>query len=117
MAKKLFMGTRTYLKILAVVNLTLDGVVQGPARPEEDTRGGFKHGGWGVPYQAQPEVGEAMANVGDLLVGRWTYESFYSVWPKRKESPFSAWMNNIPKYVASRMLKEPLPWMNSTLLE
>ncbi len=104
-------------KIFAFVNLTLDGVMQGPARLDEDTRGGFKLGGWGAPYQAMTEAGEAMANVGGLLVGRWTYESFHSVWPKRKESPFSAWMDNIQKYVASRTLKEPLPWMNSTLLK
>ena len=63
------------------------------------------------------EAGEAMANVGGLLVGRWTYENFHDVWPKRKESPFSAWMENIPKYVASRTLKEPPPWKNSTLLK
>jgi len=104
-------------KVIVFMNLTLDGVMQGPARPEEDTRGGFKRGGWGATYQAMPEAGEAMANVGGLLVGRWTYESFHDVWPKRKESPYSAWMDNIQKYVASRTLKEPLPWRNSTLLK
>jgi dihydrofolate reductase len=104
-------------KIFVFVNLTLDGVMQGPARPEEDTRGGFTKGGWGAPYQAMPRAGEAMSNVGGLLLGRWTYEQFYSVWPKRKESPYSDWMDNIQKYVASRTLKEPLPWKNSTLLK
>ena len=57
-----------------------------------------------------------MANAGGLLLGRRTYENFYSVWPKRKESPYSAYMDNVQKYVASRTLKEPLPWQNSTLL-
>jgi len=105
------------MKVFVFMNLTLDGVMQSPARPEEDTRGGFKFGGWGAPYQAMPEAGDAMANVGGLLVGRWTYESFYSVWPKRKDSPFSAWMDNIQKYVASKTLEEPLPWVNSILLK
>ena len=107
----------TALKIFAFVNLTLDGVMQSPARPDEDPREGFKLGGWGAPYQAMSEAGEAMANVGGLLLGRWTYEQFHSVWPKRKDSPFSAWMDNIQKYVASRTLKEPLLWKNSTLLK
>jgi len=64
-----------------------------------------------------PSAGEAMANVGGLLLGRWTYEEFYAVWPKRTESPYSAWMDNITKYVASRTLKEPLSWKNSILLK
>jgi len=105
------------VKVFVFVNLTLDGVMQGPASPEEDTRGGFKHGGWGAPYAAMPSAGEAIANVGGLLVGRRTYEQFYAVWPKRTESPYSAWMNNITKYVASRTLKEPLSWKNSVLLK
>jgi dihydrofolate reductase len=105
------------MKVFAFVNLSLDGVMQSPARPEEDPRGGFKLGGWGAPYQAMTEAGEVMANVGGLLVGRWTYEQFHKVWPETKESPFSAWMDNIQKYVASRTLKEPLPWTNSTLLK
>lgn len=105
------------MKVFVFMNMTLDGVMQGPARPDEDTRGGFKLGGWGAPYQAMPEAGEAMANVGGLLVGRWTYEQFHKVWPERRDSPYSAWMDNIQKYVASRTLKEPLPWKNSTLLK
>jgi len=104
-------------KVIVFVNLTLDGVMQAPAEPDEDTRGGFKHGGWAAPYAAMPSAGEAMANCGALLFGRWTYEQFYSVWPKRTDSPYSAYMDNIQKYVASTTLKEPLPWKNSTLLK
>jgi dihydrofolate reductase len=104
------------MKVFVFMNLTLDGVMQSPARHEEDARGGFKSGGWAAPYQAMAEA-EAMGNVGGLLVGRWTYESFHEVWPKMKDSPYSTWMDNIPKYVASRSLKEPLPWVNSTLLK
>jgi dihydrofolate reductase len=103
-------------KVIAFINLSLDGVMQAPGRPDEDSRGGFTHGGWGAPYTAMASAGEAMANAGGLLLGRRTYENFYSVWPKRKESPYSAYMNNVQKYVASRTLKEPLPWQNSTLL-
>ena len=103
-------------RIVVFVNLTLDGVMQAPARPDEDLRGGFKHGGWGVPFAAMASAGETMANAGALLLGRRTYEDFYSVWPKRTESPYSAYLDNIQKFVASTTLKEPLPWKNSTLL-
>jgi dihydrofolate reductase len=105
------------VKVFIFVNLSLDGVMQGPASPDEDTRDGFKGGGWAAPYAAMSSAGEAMANVGGLLLGRWTYESFHAVWPKRSDSPYSAWMDNITKYVASRTLKEPLPWKNSILLK
>ena len=98
-------------------NLTLDGVMQAPGRPDEDRRGGVERGGWAEPYAAMASAGEAMSNIGGLLLGRRTYEDFYSVWPKRKESPYSAFMDNIPKYVASTTLKAPLPWSNSFLLE
>lgn len=103
-------------KIIALVNVTLDGVMQSPARPDEDTRGDFKHGGWGVPYQAMASAGEINGNAGALLLGRRTYQDFYSVWPKRTGSPYSAYMDNVQKYVASRTLHDPLPWKNSTLL-
>src|SRR5687768_8902810 len=62
-------------------------------------------------------VGESMGNTGALLFGRRTYEDFYEVWPSRTDSPFTPVLNNTRKYVASRTLKEPLPWMNSKLLE
>ena len=91
--------------------------MQGPGHPDEDTRGGFTHGGWAAPYAAMASAGETMANVGALLLGRRTYEDFYSVWPKMSDSPYSVFLDNIQKYVASTTLKEPLPWKNSTLLE
>lgn len=102
--------------IVACTNLTLDGVMQAPGRPDEDTRGGFTHGGWAAPYGAMAHVGQVFANAGALLFGRRTYADFYDVWPTRTESPFTPWLNNIPKYVASASLKQPLPWSNSTLL-
>lgn len=108
-------------RIVAFINLTLDGVMQAPGRPDEDRRGGFEHGGWATPY-ADQEMGkvaaESMANTGALLFGRRTYEDFYSVWPKRTDNnPFTSVLNNTRKYVASTTLQEPLPWVNSTLLE
>ena len=108
-------------KITVVNNITLDGVMQAPARPDEDPRGGFTHGGWAVPYQdavIAGKMGAMMASAqGSLLLGRRTYEDFYSVWPKRTDNPFTEHLNKVQKYVASRTLKEPLPWQNSTLLK
>jgi dihydrofolate reductase len=102
------------------VSLTADGVMQAPGRPDEDRRGGFGHGGWATPYADAvlgSVVGGSMGTSGALLLGRRTYEDFYSVWPKRpKPNPFTDLLNNIQKYVASTTLKEPLPWTNSTLL-
>lgn len=107
-------------KITVINNVTLDGVMQAPARPDEDTRGGFAHGGWGIPYQDSViagKMGAMMASArGSLLLGRRTYEDFYSVWPKRKDNPFTEHLNKVRKYVASTTLKEPLPWQNSILL-
>jgi dihydrofolate reductase len=106
-------------KIVAVVSLTLDGVMQAPGRKDEDTRGGFEHGGWAGPYfdpVMMKTMGEGMAGGGPMLFGRRTYEDFYKVWPGRKDSPFSKVLDEGQKYVASRTLQEPLPWQNSTLL-
>jgi dihydrofolate reductase len=102
--------------IVACINVTLDGVMQAPGRTDEDVRDGFTHGGWAAPYAAMAQAGEVFGNTGALLLGRRTYEDFYNVWPKRTDSPFTPWLNSIPKYVASRTLAEPLPWVNSTLL-
>ena len=107
------------MRIVAFNNLTLDGVMQAPGRPDEDRRGGFEHGGWAAPY-ADPVMGraagESMGKTGGLLLGLRTYEDFYAYWPNRTDNPFTAVLNNTQKYVASRTLHEPLPWSNSTLL-
>ena len=107
-------------RVVVFMNLTLDGVMQAPGRPDEDARGGFTHGGWAIPY-ADPVMGrvaaESMATTGALLLGRRTYEDFYAVWPNRKDNPFTEVLNNSRKYVASTTLTEPLPWKNSTLLK
>jgi dihydrofolate reductase len=107
-------------RIVAFTSVTLDGVMQAPGRPDEDTRGGFEHGGWAAPYsddEMNKVAGESMASTGALLFGRRTYEDFYGFWPNQKDNPFTEVLNNSQKYVASRSLQEPLPWQNSTLLK
>lgn len=106
-------------KITAVESVTLDGVMQAPGRPDEDTRGGFEHGGWALPYNDEVigvEMSKGMGRT-ELLFGRRTYENFYSFWPNQPEpNPFTEVLNNTQKYVASATLTEPLPWVHSTLL-
>lgn len=106
-------------KVVVTTNLTLDGVMQAPARPGEDDRGGFGRGGWALPYDDEVKagmMGRGMAQSGAMLLGRRTYEDFYRVWPGRTDNPFTEHLDNAQKYVASRTLTEPLPWKNSTLL-
>ena len=100
-------------------SLTLDGVMQAPGRPDEDTRGGFEHGGWALPYTDEVmgrEMGKRMTGRGSILLGRRTYEDFASYWPKQTDNPFTPVLNERRKYVVSRTLQEPLPWENSTLV-
>jgi dihydrofolate reductase len=107
-------------KIAVFTSLTLDGVMQAPGRPDEDRRGGFDRGGWAQPYN-DPVMGrvaaEGMAKEGSLLLGRRTYEDFFSFWPKQPDNPFTEALDNTRKYVASTTMEEPLPWRNSTLLK
>jgi dihydrofolate reductase len=108
-------------KIVVTNFLTLDGVMQSPGHPDEDRRGGFEHGGWAAPYPdpvMDQVMGEGIARGGALLFGRRTYEKMEAAWAEGPEdSPFTAVLNDRQKYVASRTLKEPLSWQNSTLLE
>src|SRR5919199_2842880 len=107
------------MRVVVVENVTLDGVMQAPARPDEDARDGFAHGGWAVGYGdavMAEKMGERMAREGALLLGRRTYEDFFAVWPKRTDNPYTDVLNRTQKYVASTTLSEPLPWENSTLL-
>src|SRR3984893_15707931 len=107
-------------KVVVFNNVTLDGVMQAPGRPDEDVRGGFHHGGWAFSRMdaVMGEVAaEGMALQPDLLFGRRTYEDFFSFWPKQAANPFTDVLNDAVKYVASTTLAEPLPWDNSILLE
>lgn len=101
--------------------MSLDGVVQAPGGKEEDTDGGFRNGGWSMPF-FDPEamgaaVGEVMETTEALLFGRRTWQTMAAAWPSRAGDPFADTMNEIPKYVASRTLTQAdLDWTNSTLL-
>jgi dihydrofolate reductase len=108
-------------RIVTFTHVTLDGVMQAPGRPDEDTRGEFGYGGWEVRYgdQVMADVAaEGMASESALLFGRRTYDDFAAFWPNQPQpNPFTDVLNRSQKYVASRTLKEPLPWENSTLLK
>jgi dihydrofolate reductase len=102
-------------------NLSLDGVMQSPGRPDEDTRDGFDQGGWFQQYNDEVLgrfLGQNMgSSSGALLLGRRTYEDFAGFWPKQTDgNPFTAALDAATKYVASTTLAEPLPWQNSVLL-
>ncbi len=102
--------------------ISLDGVVQAPGGPEEDTDGGFAHGGWSMPFfdpaAMGPVLNEVMEQTEALLFGRRTWETMAAAWPGRAGDPFADRFNAIPKYVASRTLgQDDLHWTNSTLLD
>jgi dihydrofolate reductase len=107
------------VRLVVMNHVTLDGVMQAPGRADEDTRGGFEHGGWASPRSDEAvgrAMGERMARSGGLLFGRRTYEDLLGYWNSVPDSPFAPALNTAPKFVASRTLDEPLPWPNSTLL-
>jgi len=105
-----------------VVNefMSLDGVVQAPGGPEEDTDGGFTHGGWSMRYfdpeVMGPAVSEGMRTAEALLFGRRTWQGMAAAWPQRAGDPYADQMNAIKKYVASRTLtQDDLTWNTSLL--
>jgi dihydrofolate reductase len=105
-------------KLVAVTQMTLDGVMQAPGGPEEDPTGGFEIGGWSVGYFDDvlgEQLGQAMASPFDLLLGRKTYEIFAAHWPY-DEGPIADRMNAATKHVASRTLRG-VDWANSKLIE
>ncbi len=101
-------------------SITLDGVLQGPGRADEDTRGGFAHGGWGDGYADEVSmqfVGESMSDTGALLFGRRTYEDLLGFWTTTSDpNPYTDVLVNSPKYVVSRSAEVNLVHPNSTLL-
>lgn len=111
------------MRIILSDFISLDGVVQAPGGKDEDTEGGFQHGGWSMPF-FDPEsmgaaIGDAMQGTEALLFGRRTWEVMASAWPERAGDPFADRMNEIPKYVASRTLsaeEASSRWNNTTLL-
>ncbi len=100
--------------------ITLDGVVQGLGRADEDTRGGFTHGGWGERYNDEVmgrEMAKGMSGPGDMLFGRRTWQDFITAWARRTDrNPFTTRMNATTKYVVSTTLDNADAWENSVLL-
>lgn len=103
-------------KIIVLSFITLDGVMQAPGGPEEDTSGGFKYGGWTVPYfdEAAGEIMEKQMRPADLLLGRKTFDIFAGYWPQHAD----AWpgINDVTKYVMSTTATES-DWSNSVFLK
>jgi len=102
-------------KIIVMSMISLDGVMQAPGGPEEDTSGGFKYGGWTAPYfdEAAAKAFEKIMKPADLLLGRKTYEIFAGYWPEHAEN----WqgINDVTKYVLSKTMKKA-DWKNSVIL-
>ena len=106
-------------KVIVMNWMTLDGVMQGPGRPDEDTRDGFSKGGWAAGYSDQlmgAKMGERMAGGYSWLFGRRSYEGLLASW-NDQGGPFKDALNNTQKYVASSNPSTTLDWPNSTLLE
>lgn len=104
-------------KIIVLEFISLDGVMQAPGGPEEDTSGGFKYGGWTVPYSDDASgkiMAEQMAGEYDLLLGRKTYDIFAGYWPNHGD----AWpqVNKITKYAVSKTLANP-GWKNTVVIK
>src|SRR6266852_3426296 len=104
-------------KIIVLSFITLDGVMQAPGGPKEDTSGGFKYGGWTFPYFDEfsgKVMDNQMKGKYDLLLGHKTYDIFAGYWPQHT----SAWpqVNKITKYVVSKTLKKTT-WENTVVVK
>ncbi len=102
-------------EIIAITQVTLDGVMQAPGGPDEDRDSGFSHGGWAMPFfddEASQAVAGTFAGNFDLLLGRRTYEIFAAYWPNHGDNPIGKAFNKATKYVVTRTL-ERLAWQKS----
>ncbi|MFI6852787.1 dihydrofolate reductase family protein [Streptomyces sp. NPDC050416] len=109
------------MRIVITEFISLDGVVQAPGGPQEDTDGGFAHGGWSHPYFDEEVLGGAfdagLASAEALLFGRRTWQTMAAAWPERAGDPFADRMNSLKKYVVSSTLGEAdLTWNNTSLI-
>ena len=109
------------MRIVISEFISLDGVVQAPGGPGEDTDGGFQHGGWSMPFFDVETMGsaidEATKRTDALLYGRRTYQVMAGAWPDRAGDPFADWINAVEKYVVSNTLSEAdVTWGPTTLI-
>jgi dihydrofolate reductase len=108
-------------KIIVLEFITLDGVMQAPGGPEEDSSGRFKYGGWSAPYDDEVfgKVLQKQMKPADLLLGRKTFEIFASYWPEHAD--YWPGINDVTKYVMSKTMKKSDPiitgWKNSILIK
>ena len=106
-------------KIIAITQVSLDGVMQGPGGPEEDPSSGFTHGGWAMPFwddALNQAIGETIAGEFDMLLGRRTYEIFAAYWPNQGDNPIAKAFNKATKYVVTRSL-DHLDWKKSQRID
>jgi dihydrofolate reductase len=109
------------MRIVISEFISLDGVVQAPGGPDEDTDGGFRHGGWSMPF-FDPEImgssiGEAAERTDALLFGRRTWQVMAGAWPGRAGDPFADWINAVEKHVVSDTLSDAdLTWAPTSLI-
>jgi dihydrofolate reductase len=102
-------------KLIAITQITVDGIMQGPGGPEEDPSNGFTHGGWAMSHGddiLHQVLHETVSGEFDLLLGRRTYQIFAGYWPKHDDNPIGKAFNRATKYVATRTLKQ-LDWQKS----
>lgn len=109
------------MRIVVSEFTSLDGIVQAPGGAEEDTDGGFEHGGWSMPFFDPEAMGSAINEVAQradaLLYGRRTWAVMAGAWPERAGDPFADWINSIEKYVVSDTLSEAdLTWAPTALI-
>jgi len=106
------------MRIVIIEFISLDGVVQAPGGADEDTDGGFAHGGWSHPFFDETVGGafnDALTSADALLFGRRTWQTMAAAWPERAGDPFADRMNAIPKHVVSTTLgDDELTWNNTT---
>jgi dihydrofolate reductase len=109
------------MRIVISEFISLDGVVQAPGGADEDTEGGFRHGGWSMPF-FDPDVmgaaiGEISGRTGAILQGRRTWQVMAGAWPDRAGDPFADWINSVQKYVVSNTLSDAdLTWKPTTII-
>ena len=110
------------MRIVISEFMSLDGVVQAPGGPDEDRDGGFRHGGWSMPFfdleTMGPAFGQMIERTDALLYGRRTWQVMAGAWPGRAGDPFADWINGVEKYVVSSTLTAAdLTWSPTTLID